>query len=139
MGNRLTFDILPFDPIAAPATTIKLPIDLDDFAQQLQKKWPAGEVCVDKSSEGAVVRLNISIPEDERWIVAGFIENCSYFYVSGWPKHIAKALILWYRQYVPLSYRLFLVVPETENVYELTANTTFDAIEEMYPFPVSDD
>jgi hypothetical protein len=139
MSNQLIFDILPFDPIHAPTTTIKLPLDLDDFAQQLREKWPAGEVRIGKNKEGTSVKLYLPIQRYGPWIVAGLIEIDSYFYVSGWPKQIAKELILWYRHYVPLSYPLFLVVPETENVYELTANTTSDDIEKMYPFPVSDE
>jgi hypothetical protein len=139
MGNQLYFDILPFDPTVTPDAKIHLPIDLDDFARQLRDKWPNGDVLVDKSEGEADITFYITTEKYGRWLVAGFIENYSQFYVSGWPKRIAKELIFWYRHYVPMKYPLFLVIPESGFVAELTDHTSLDDIEKMYPFPVPDD
>jgi hypothetical protein len=139
MGNQLYFDILPFDPNVVLDAKIQLPIDLDDFAQQLRDKYLAGEVHIDKTEGKRNVTLSISTEKYGPWIVAGFIENHSYFYVSGWPKRMAKELILWYRHLVPMNYPLFLVIPEDGFVAELTAQTTLADIEKMYPFPVADE
>jgi hypothetical protein len=138
MGNELTFDILPFDPMVIPNPQIALPIDFDDFAQQLRDKWPAGEVSIHTAEGETCIRLYITTRYGP-WNVAGFIEGYSQFYVEGWPKRIAKELIFWYRQYIPTNYPLFLVIPESGYIAELTAQTSLDDIERMYPFPVPED
>jgi len=139
MGNQLIFDILPFDPTVTPDAKIQLPIDLDDFARQLRDKWPTGEIHIDKSGGETEIRLYISTERYGPWIIAGFLENHSNFYVAGWPKRMAKELIFWYRQYVSPKYPLFLVIPDSGYVAELTEHISLDDIENMYPFPVPED
>jgi hypothetical protein len=139
MDNQLTFDILPFDPMVTPDGGIQLPLDLDDFICQLRAKFANGEINTNKSGEETHIRLYIATEQYGQLLVAQFTESPSYFFVSGWPKRMAKELILWYRHYVPISYPLFLIIPEPLFVAELTANTTLEDIEKMYPFPVPDD
>ena len=133
------FDILPYNPITTPDAKIQLPIDLKDLTQQFRDKWPIGEIRLDKDLANPDVTLCIPIKNYGPRIVAGYIVNYSYFYVSGWPKHIAKELIFWYRHYVPSVYPLFLIIPESGYITELPTNVTLDDIENMYPFPVADD
>ncbi|MFN8372244.1 MAG: hypothetical protein U0694_05125 [Anaerolineae bacterium] len=139
MSNRLVFDILPFDPLVTPDAKIHLPIDLDDFVRQLQNTYPNGEIRVTKNEGNTSIDLSIWTETEGRWCVANFSETHNYFWVSGWPKRIAKELILWYRRYIPPKYPLFLVIPEYGYVTELTAHLSSNEIEKMYPYPVSDD
>lgn len=139
MSDELIFTILPFDPRVTPDNEVRLPIDLDNFTHQLREKWPNAEINIYKSEEGTIVRLYVSTRTQGEWNVAGFEENYSQLYVSGWPKPIAKEIILGYRHYVPTHNRLFLVTPENDYTAELTANTSLNDIEKMYPFPVPDD
>jgi hypothetical protein len=139
MSNPLMFDILPFDPTVIPNPEVRLPIDLDDLVQQLQENWPGGEVLVDKTEGDASIRLYVSIEDYGEWILGGFIERHSYFYVMGWPRRMAKDLIHWYRQYIPARITLYIVVSDVGNVTELKPDITLDDIEKLYPFPVADD
>ncbi|MCL4247415.1 MAG: hypothetical protein KJ065_04615 [Anaerolineae bacterium] len=139
MSSELVFTILPFDPWVTPGNEVRLPIDLDDFARQLQAKWPGSEIKIHRSEEGRIARLYVPTRTQGKWNIAGFEEDYSQLYVSGWPKSTAKEIILWYRHYVPICYRLFLVTPENDHAVELTENITLDDIEEMYPYPVSDE
>lgn len=139
MSNKLVFHILPFDPRTVLDSKLQLPIDLDDFARQLQDTWPTGEVHINRSDVGTNIRFYISTQEQGPWVVAAFTEYPSQLQVSGWPKRIAKEIIFWYRHYIPINHPLFLLIPESGYVTELTAYTTLDDIEHMYPFPIPDD
>lgn len=139
MGNQLAFDILPFDPTVTPSARTQLPIDLENVAHELRTRWPNGQVRVTQIGEQPIVRLYISTEQEGPWVVAEYTENPSFFWVSGWPKRIAKELILWYRHYVPMNYPLFLIIREDCFVTELTERTTLDDLENMYPYPVADE
>src|SRR5215207_8704878 len=134
MSHELIFSILPFDPWLTPEDEIRLSIDLDNLKQQLQDKWPNVKITTYKDAEGEVVRLYISTKSQGEWNIAGYSTDYCQFYVNGWPKPIAKEIILWYRQFVPEQYRLFLVSPENDYAAELTSNNTLDDIESFYPY-----
>lgn len=139
MGNRLVFDILPFNPLVEPNGKARLPIDLNDLAHRLRDKYPDGEVHIVKfEDESVVIRLYISV-RNEPWNIAGFIEDGSQFYVEGYPKRIAKEIIAWYRDYVPSNSPLFLVEPDSGFVVELKTGLSPDHVEKMYLYPVPDE
>lgn len=139
MSHRLVFDILPFDPMILPNPQISLPIDFDDFAAQLQAIIPDSEIRIKKKQEEIYIDLFITHEKVGRWFIAGFDDVYDVLYVAGWPKCIAKALILWYRSYISSSYPLFLVIPEYGFVAEITVDTSAEDIENMYPYPVPED
>ena len=139
MSHELVFDILAFDLLIVPNRVVQLPVDVDELANRLREKLPDAEVELHTSEGESHIRVYIQTEKYGPRIVATFIENYSQFNVYGWPKRIAKELIFWYRHYIPLSYPLFLVIPYTGFVAELTANTSLEDIDNMYPYPVSDD
>ena len=139
MSHDPYFNIIPFDPLVVPNPKIQLPIDFDDFAQQLQKLQPTGELRINKSNGEVDINLHISTEKYGSHIVAHFIEDFNQFCVSLWPKRLSKEIIFWYRHYIPMNYSLFLVVPEYGDVTELAPNITLDDIEKLYPFPLPEE
>lgn len=139
MSHELIFTILPFDPLIVPNLEIKLPIDVDDLANQFRKKFPDADVDIRQDNETTDIRVYISTEKQGPWIITEFSEDDSILHVNGWPKRIAKELVFWYRGHIPQTYPLFLVIADHGYVAELTASTTLDDIENMYPFPVPDD
>ena len=139
MSHELVFTILPFNPLITPDAKIQLPVDHDDLIRQLQRLWPSGEVTSFTSEGDTVIRLYIPTKREGNWNIASFLDDYSIFEVSGWPKPAAKKIILWYRQYIPMRYPLFLVIPEDGSVTELTASTSSDDIDKLYPYSVLDD
>jgi hypothetical protein len=131
MGNLYYFDIVPFDPLIVPNVKVHLPIDFDDFVQQVRARWPIEEVRIHKTDEETSIDFYISTKRVGPWVMATFLEGWSDFCVSVWPKSMAKEIILWYRQYIDLSYRLFMVIAAIGDVVELTAQTSTDDIEKM--------
>jgi hypothetical protein len=49
MSSHLKFYLLPFNPRLAPEAKIQLPINLDDFAHQMQNQYPTGEININKT------------------------------------------------------------------------------------------
>jgi hypothetical protein len=140
MSSYQYFDILPFDPLLDTAPQITLPFDRDDLVRQLQAKCPNSEIRVSSTDGGlAAIYLYISHEVYGPWVVAQFTEPYDTFHVSLWPKRLAKELIRWYRSYIPLSYPLFILYPDTGYVAELPANVSLEELENMYPFPVEDE
>ena len=62
-------------------------------------------------------------------VIASFIVSYSMFEISWWPEDMAKQIMFWYRQYIPSSYPLFVVIPDIGKVAELPANSEFRDIE----------
>ncbi len=139
MSNELIFNLLPFDPMIVPNHYIQLPIDVDDLANWLQEILPNGQIEISGKSGDKYITVYIQTEEYGEWNVVGYDEGISSLSVKGWPKRIAKEIIFRYRHYVPLSNPLFLVIPITGYVTELSADVTLDDIEKMYPSSVSND
>ncbi|MEZ4668380.1 MAG: hypothetical protein R3E39_10735 [Anaerolineae bacterium] len=140
MSNKLMFYLLPFDPQVMKDAKIRLPINLSDFIEHLQKDFSTGKVTVDKLGEQTVIGLYITTEKNEPWVVANLTsKDNTVLEISGWPKGLAKKLILWYRQYIDKQYPLFLVVSFNGNVHELTEQTSPEDIESLYPYPVPED
>ena len=140
MSHNYYFNIIPFDPSIIPNPQIPLPIDWEDFQRQLQIICPDGEIETGAADGEKFLYLRIDHEQmGEDWVVAIFDEGYSVFQVSVWPKRLAKAIIFWYRHYIPASYPLYSVIPAYGNVTELTADITLDDIEKLYPFPMSED
>jgi hypothetical protein len=139
MGNLLIFYILPFDPNLVIDSKENLPVDFNDFARTLQQKWPEAQIAVNQQGEEKTISLYINTAKEGLWNVAGYSENPTQLYVTAWPKRTAKELILWYRNYIPSEYSLFLLIPEDGYVVELKPQLSLEDIETMYPFPVADE
>ncbi len=134
MSHWLGFNILPFDWKLTPQAEIQLPIDLEDFARRLQAVYPAGEINVFNDENSITVRLYISTEQYGPWLVAKLSQDKNTILdVSAWPKPLAVKLILWYRQYISLKYRLFLIISDTGEGIELTEKTSPDDVESAYP------
>ena len=141
MSNELIFDILSFDPLIVPNREVQLPIDVADLASQLQEKLPDADLEFHKSESQSTIRVYIQTEKYGPRILVTFHQDddFSQFNVYGWPKYISRELIYWYRQYIPISYPLFLVIPSRGYVAELTADTSLEDIDKMYPYSVPDD
>ena len=144
MSSYQYFDILPFDSTVSPDTPdtpAPVPIDLDDFAQRLQDQCPTGKIRIIGSGEETHIVLYISTEHEEDWVLFNFYlwENSPIVQISYWPNRFSKALVFWYRHYIPMHFPLFLVIPEKDYIAELTAQTSLDDIEQMYPFRIPDD
>ena len=139
MSHNYYFNILPFDPWIVPNPKIPLPLDWEDFQHQLQIICPDGEIEAGMRDNEKFLRLRIHHEEMGEWVVAIFDEGYSVFLISLWPKQLAKAIVHWYRQYIPANYRLYSVIPDFGEVTELSPDLTLEDIEKLYPFPMSDD
>jgi hypothetical protein len=134
MSSYKHFSILPFDPLITPIPKISLPIDWYDFQRQLQILCPEHEIRTGITDGEKYLHL---ITNEELEGSATWIEGYSDFNISYWPIPFSTRLVLWYRNYIPLSYPLYFLIPEDGYVAELTADLTLDDIEKMYPFPKS--
>jgi hypothetical protein len=134
MSHWLGFNVLPFDWRLTPQAEIQLPIDLDDFAQQLHAVYPAGEVNVFNDKTSITVRLEITTAWGDPWMLAQLDQGRNTILdIDAWPKPLAVRIILWYRQYVSLKYPLFLIVSDTGEGIELTKDTSPQDVENVYP------
>src|SRR5579862_4496287 len=108
--------VLPFDPNASISEddfqrlARDLAIDLEEFAQKLRIGWPQGRVDVFVSKN----RVEWQIPEPrpdqntpdggDGSLTDGCIVEHYYF-----PLEVTAEFALWYRGYIPLKHRLFLM------------------------------
>ncbi len=139
MSNHTYFDIMPFDPMVIPNPKIALPFDWEDFQHQLQIICPDSEIRTEITDGEKYLDLFITLEQDEPWAVAHFLGSYNVFMISLWPKRLAKEILLWYRRYIPPSYRLFSVIEEYGEVTELPVDITSDDIEKLYPYFVPED
>jgi hypothetical protein len=140
MSSDLIFYVLPFDPTLTSEAKIRLPFDLDDFAQRLGENFPDGELRIDKSEGNIHIRLYLQSEEYGTIVVANFVaDESTILEISGWPKRMAKELILWYRQHVSQKYPLFLIVSGSGEMIKLTEHTSSEDIEKLYPGTVDRD
>jgi hypothetical protein len=134
MSHWYGFNILPFDWRATPKAEVQLPIDIDDFAQHLQAQCPTGEVNVFNQKDSSEVRLYITSEQYGPRLVANLrLDKNTILDISAWPKPLAVRLILWYRKYVNLKCRLFIVESIDGDTIELTENTSQQDVENHFP------
>lgn len=135
MSNWYGFLVLPFDWRVAPQSKVQLPIDIDDFAQELRSQCPCGEVVIKRDKDSASVLLYVLVEPDDPWVAANLIygEN-TQLEISAWPKKLAMQLIRWFRHYIDSNHPLFVVVlPDGTGTIELTDNTSQQDVEALYP------
>jgi hypothetical protein len=136
MSNHLYFDILPFDPFdptLMPNPRRLLPIDLREFAQKLREQFPDFVINEEMDNGESYITVSFDRELQDPYILARYLPEYCDLNVSAWPKSKSKRLIFWYRQYISLDYRLFLINPEDGFVTEIKSGISLADIENLYP------
>ena len=136
MGD-VTFYILPHDPeiwasINDGGEKLKsdLSVDLNDFSNELRELWPKAKVDLVTNENRREVRWQIPEPgPDSCW---GALLYHSIVEIDSRPVDVVLQFVIWYRHYVPLVHRLFMMVPEGHSVIELTQHTSANDIKRTF-------
>lgn len=122
------FSVVAYDPMVDSNSKVQLPIDVNEFAQQLAAQHPSGEVFVDRDREDVTVTL-YETTREEWWKVAAHLDVgkpmslSTSFGVFPHTHNRALQLILWFRKYITAEQPLFLVAHRTGKTIELSEYT----------------
>ena len=120
----IQFFITPYEPSEWEMSSIDLKIDLIEMKRNFLERWPNAEFS--STPKGG---LTWNIREENS---AGFFGSVQHnlqivsFNPGNW--RTILDFIIWYREFVPPIYKLFLFNSTSSNSLELTPNTTRETV-----------